>query len=939
MAAPRYIVGIDLGTTHTVVASADTSVELDEGEAPKIESFRVDQLVAPGEIAPRDMLPSVRYHPADGQLGPGETVLPWSAEGEGEDAVVGQLALELGAKVPGRLVASAKSWLSHDGVDRTADILPWGAPEEVPKVSPVEASASYLRHVAAAWHHAHPKYPLASQEIMLTVPASFDEGARALTLDAAKRAGLDRVRLVEEPQAAMYQWLDRHRDVLEESLEGVHLAVVVDVGGGTTDLTLIKVELRESGPRLTRIAVGDHLMLGGDNMDLALARVAEPRVAGAGASAGTKPQLGASRFSQLIQQARHAKEQLLSADAPEHTKITVLGSGSKLIGGARSTDVTREEVETLVLDGFFPKIAPDARPEKRRGAIVEFGLPYVADAGITRHVAAFLAHHDELARDALGIGPDDGLAIPDAVLLNGGVFRGDALATRLIDVLGEWRGEMPKRLENEAPELAVARGAVAYGLARRGMGLRIGGGSARSYFLVLPEQKGEEGRKGVCVLPRGAEEGEDIELERRSMSLRLGKPVRFPLVATSQDVRHHRPGDIIDISGESYHDLPLMAAVLESDDPSQKDVEIPVKVITALTEVGTLEMSCVAEEDTKRRWKLEMALRGASAKEVAAQKVTQLHPRFKEATDLIRRIFGKSTEGVKPSEIKQLRNNLEKVIGARGTWDTPLLRELYGALFANVKRRRRSDAHERIWLNLAGYTLRPGFGYPLDDWRVKELWSLWKSGIQYVPESQNWAEWWIMWRRVAGGLSPEMQEKILGAIEWYLHPPTKRPRKRPAGPKMAGYDDMVRLAGSLEHVSPPRKVQIGDWLMKRLLEHDENTQTWWALGRLGARVPFYGSAHAVVPRADAERWLSACLGADFAEEEQAAFAAAVLCRVSGDRQRDLGEAARKQVAERLSAAGAPEAWQRMVLEVTHLDEAEERRIFGESLPPGLRLLD
>ncbi len=480
---------------------------------------------------------------------------------------------------------------------------------------------------------------------------------------------------------------------------------------------------------------------------------------------------------------------------------------------------------------------------------------------------------------------------------------------------------------------------MAYGLARRGMGLRIGGGSARSYFLVLPDA-GEEGeRQGVCVLPRGAEEGEDIALERRAMSLRLGKPVRFPLVATSQDVRHHRPGDIVDISGESYHDLPLMAAVLESDDPDRKDTEIPVKVITALTEVGTLEMSCVQLEGGDRRWKLEMALRGASAKEVAAQKVTQLHPRFAEATGLIRRIYGKSTEGVKPSEIKQLRNNLEKVIGPRDTWDTPLLRELYGALFANVKRRRRSAAHERIWLNLAGYTLRPGFGYPLDEWRVKELCSLWKAQIQYVPESQNWAEWWIMWRRVAGGLAPEMQEKIASTIEWYLHPPTKRPRKRPPGPKMAGYDDMVRLAGSLEHLSPERKVKFGDWLMTRLLEHDENTQTWWALGRLGARVPFYGSAHAVVPRADAERWLGACLGADFVEEEQAAFAAAILCRVSGDRQRDLGEAAREQVAERLEAAGAPQAWRRMVLEVTHLDEAEERRIFGESLPPGLRLLD
>jgi molecular chaperone DnaK (HSP70) len=927
-AGPRYIVGIDLGTTHTVVASADTARATDEEEAPAIESFRVPQLVAPGEIASRDMLPSARYQPAEGELGPGETVLPWGTEGE----IVGRLALELGAKVPSRLVASAKSWLSHAGVDRTADILPWGAKGEVQKISHVEASASYLRHVAAAWNHEHPEHPLAQQEIVLTVPASFDEGARALTLEAAKRAGLDRVRLVEEPQAAMYQWLDRHRDSLDELLSGVRLAIVVDVGGGTTDLTLIKVELRESGPRLTRIAVGDHLMLGGDNMDLALARAAEPRVA-------KDASLGAGRFSQLIQQARSAKEQLLSAGAKGHAKITILGSGSKLIGGARSTDMTKEEVEELVLDGFFPRIAPSERPAKRRGALIEFGLPYVADPGITRHIAAFLDHHRELARGALGDVRSDGLAVPDAVLLNGGVFRGESLSTRLLEVLGALGGgEPPRRLENDSPELAVARGAVAYGLARRGIGLRIGGGSARSYFLVLPAEEGET-QKGICVLPRGSEEGEEIELERRNMSLRIGRPVRFPLVATSQDVRHHRPGDIVDVEGETFHDLPLMAAVLDSDDPAQKDTEIPVKVITSLTEVGTLEMSCVASSDPRRRWKLEMALRGASAREVAAQKVTQLHPRFKEATDLVRRIYGTSTEGVKPSEVKTLRANLEKIIGSRDTWDTPLLRELYGALFANVKRRRRSAAHERVWMNLAGYSLRPGFGYPLDEWRVKELWSIFDAGIQYVSESQNWAEWWILWRRVAGGLTKDMQDELLDDIEWYLHPPTKRPRKRPPGPKMAGYDDMVRLAGSLEHVSSERKVQVGDWLSTRLLAHDENTQTWWALGRIGARVPFYGSAHAVVPREAAERWLSACLGADFAKEEQAAFAAAVISRMSGDRQRDLPLSARTQVAKRLEVAGAPDAWRRMVTEVTHLDAVEERRIFGESLPEGLRLMD
>ncbi|MEZ4252817.1 MAG: Hsp70 family protein, partial [Polyangiales bacterium] len=321
----RFLVGIDLGTTHTVVAYADT-LEAKTG-APPIRLFEVEQLVAPGEVEARPMLPSARYLPAESELAAGDLALPWD---RGEDVVargvVGQLALGLGAKTPGRLVASAKSWLSHGAVDRTAKILPWGAPSEVTKVSPVEASASYLAHLRAAWDHRFPNAPLATQEVVLTVPASFDEGARALTVQAAKDAGL-KVRLVEEPQAAFYAWLDAHRDGLEGALGQTRLAVVVDVGGGTTDLTLIQVELRESGPRLTRVAVGEHLMLGGDNMDLTLAKNAEARLG---------KTLGAARFTQLVQQCRLAKERLLMPDAPENVRVTVLGSGSKLVGGAQS---------------------------------------------------------------------------------------------------------------------------------------------------------------------------------------------------------------------------------------------------------------------------------------------------------------------------------------------------------------------------------------------------------------------------------------------------------------------------------------------------------------------------------------------------------------------------------------------------------------------------
>lgn len=923
----RYIVGIDLGTTHTVVAYVDTR----RGPDAPITELALAQLVAPGEIEARPLLHSLRYHYAPNELSDDALLLPWhTTKLEGvPDGVVGQLARDLGAKVPGRLVPSAKSWLSHTGVDRTAAILPWGAPDEVPKVSPVGASASYLGHVSCAWDHRFPDEPLSEQNVVLTVPASFDEGARALTLRAAREAGLSRVRLLEEPQAAFYDWLGRNEANIDELVEDVHLALVIDVGGGTTDLTLIQVEIRPSGPRLTRVAVGDHLMLGGDNMDLALAHDAEAQIAG-------KTTLEASRFTQLIQHCRTAKERLLAEDAPDEVKVTVLGTGRKLIGGSRSTALTKVDVRSRILDGFFPRVSPDARPSKKRGAIVEFGLPYVADAAITRHVAAFLDRHSDVAREAFpeGTFAPGALAMPDAVLLNGGVFKGHALATRMMEILGAWRGgDAPIRLDNPAPELAVARGAVAYGLARRGIGVRIGGGSARSFYLLL-----DDGARAVCILPRGAEEGEEVVLEARTFTLKLGEPVRFPLASSTGEAVLHRPGDIIDVE-DSFTDLPPLAAVLE-DESGSAGLEIRVRVSSALTEVGTVELSCIAAEGKERRWKLELQLRGDGGSEIAAKKVTQLHPRFENATTLVRRVYGKSSaaaEGTKP--IKTLRASLEKQIGARQTWTTPLLRELFGALLAGLKRRRRSADHERVWFNLIGYCLRPGHGYPLDDWRVQQLFAIFDAGVQFAPEAQVWSEWWTMWRRVCGGLGEEAQTKLVDSITWYLRPPAKRARKRPKGPKMQGYDDMVRLAGSLERIARARKVEIGGWLVHRLTECGDGDYGWWAVGRIGARVPFYGSAHNVVPRVTAEEWLARVLSIDWTKSDNAAFAATMLSRKSGDRERDMSEAMREKVATRLGAVGAPPSWVAMVREVTELEEADERRLFGEGLPPGLVLVE
>lgn len=926
-AAAQYLVGIDLGTTNTVVAYA-----LRDASIPSVHIFDIEQLVNLGEVAARPTLPSLRYHPSADEINSRDLQLPWLAADPGgaSAVIIGELAREMGAQVPGRLVASAKSWLCHNAVDRTAAILPWGAAPDVAKISPLDASASYLAHLRAAWNQQHPDAPLEQQDIVLTVPASFDEDARTLTQRAAQLAGLPRVRLLEEPQAACYDFLFRHRDDLADALGDSRLVLVCDVGGGTTDLTLIRIASTDAGPQLTRIAVGEHLMLGGDNMDLGVARLMEPRLIQPGAP------LSSARLSQLVQQCRRAKERLLAPDAPESVTVTLLGGGSKLVGGARSAELSRQEVHDLVVDGFFPFNPLDEGPQRKRGALVEFGLPYASDPAVTRHIAGFLATHAATAREALGeAAPEsEAVPVPDALLLNGGVFRSAALETRMCEVLQRWRGRFVRRLDNDAPELAVARGAVAYGLARLGAGPRIASGAARSYFMLLSGERGAP-RQAVCVLPKGTDEGTEIRLAERSFALRVGQPVKFDLGTTNDDIQR-RAGEIAAEDSLDLHPLPPMAAVLERRGAGG---EVPVQVVTSLTELGVLEMHCVSAADPGQRWRLDFQLRGAGALPGALiGGATQLPPRFGDAVQAVQRIFGGRSQRVDLREVKRLRADLEKLLGARDTWDTHLLRELFVPLWDGAARRRRSADHERVWFNLAGFCARPGFGYPLDDWRVSELWALYSQGVQFVPEAQVWAEWWTLWRRVAGGLDENAQLHLLDDIAYYLQPSGVNKAAKPAGPKRQGVDDMLRLAATLERVPAPRKVELGEWFLQRAPKADGGPQLWWALGRLGARVPFSASVHHVVDKDTAAQWLQAVLAQDWKKIQSCAFAAAILARVSGDRARDLDEPLREAVASRLRAARAPHAWIDMVLGTVNLDAADEGRVFGESLPPGLRLI-
>jgi molecular chaperone DnaK (HSP70) len=917
----HYSVGIDLGTTHTVVAYANI-----EKNNQEIHLLQIEQLIAPGHVVARPLLPSVRYHPASGELSAADIAFPSynskSLTSEGAP-VIGEAARLLGAKSKGRFVTSAKSWLSHPSVDHSADILPWGSSDEIKKVSPIDASASYLAHIRTVWSHKFPNAPLEQQDIVITVPASFDEAARSLTLEAARLAGLTQVRLLEEPQAVCYDWLRINSTNIKQALTDVHLLLVCDVGGGTTDLTLIKVEAGEQEPKLTRIGVGEHLMLGGDNIDLALAHLAESRLT------DLDKRLSAADLSQLIEQCRLAKERLLAEDAPENTSVTLLGGGSKLIGSSRSVLLTREEIRALALDGFFPLSGLDDLPDRKRSGVVEFGLPYAAEPAISKHIAAFLKLHATASSDALkGEG-----RVPDALLLNGGVFRSKPITQRLIQLITSWSTKPPLLLENKHPELSVAYGAVSYAIARRDKKIKIGGGTARSYFLLIDTDHTTQ-QQGICILPRGSEEGEEIVLKDRHFALRLGVPVRFHLASTTGDAEY-KSGDLIEIT-DVFHSLPPLAVAFEGDE-SKPNEDAIVELAVTQTEIGTLNIQCVSVQNNQQRWNVEFQIRKKG--NAGLLKDASLPSQFNGAIEKIQTIFGSKSKHIDPKGVKNLRADLEKQLGSTRTdWETPLLRALFTTLLDGSKYHRRSENHERVWLSLIGFCLRPGFGYQLDDWRVEQVWKHYAQGIQFVNETQNWSEWWTLWRRIAGGLSSIAQEQIFSDIAKFLNPAAARQPGVAKQIKSRGYDDMVRLAAVLERLPIDKKIQLGDWLLKRLQKTSEPSQTWWAVGRIGARLPFHGSSHNVIPADIVCKWLDQIMSEDWKKIPHAGFAATLIARMSGDRVRDIDDITREQIISKLKLSKAPASWIEMVEQFKELDEKEEQQIFGEALPPGLKLI-
>ena len=912
---PPRIVGIDLGTTNSALAWAE-----DRGP---VGIFAVPQLVAPGEIGLQPTLPSFVYLATDVERESGSVRLPWNPA---PDAVVGVFAREQGALTPGRQIASAKSWLSNALVDRTAALLPWTA-ESGAKLSPVDASTRILGHLRDAWNRQHRDEQdwLETQTIVLTVPASFDEEARELTVDAARNAGFAALTLLEEPLAALYAWIAAHRRALAETFGTAASILVCDVGGGTTDFSVIKAALVDGELAFERIAIGEHLLLGGDNVDLALAVLMEQKLGGSG-------KLTLTQRETLRRKCSAAKERLLSEDV-ERLPITVLGAGRGVVGGGLTADLTRQEVEQTLGEGFLPLAAPTDVPARdRRAGLRELGLPYETEPAITKHLAAFLTRAGRAGGEMIQ---------PDFVLFNGGFFKPPLARERVLECLAAWFGRRPNVLDNDAPDAAVAVGAAFYGRLRRdpeaSRRLLIRAGSARAYYIGLGADSPERASAtALCVMPRGTQEGTRFELERE-FTVTSNQPAQFTLYSSTE--RDDALNALVRFTETDVQKHAPLVTALRYGKRSRR-VPLPVRLTSVFTETGTLELWCESRE-TDHRWRLAFNLRALESDPLdeamqAAPEEGDEAPRviiaegaIETAAQLIRDVFGAPRS--RPPET--LTAELENALGhGKHGWPLDAIRPVADVFLEVAEGRRASSAHEARWLNLTGFCVRPGFGSALDAWRVGELRKVYAAGLTFPKDVQCQVEWLVLWQRVSAGFTAgqqrELAQRVAGATGVGQRKP---PRVNPQIER-----ESWRLLAGLERLDAGQRAKLGGELLDRIAREPRNAAWLWAIARFGSRTPLYGPLSSVVAAADAERWIGRLLVLKQITPDVAAAIAQIGAR-TGDPARDIpGDTAQAAIA-RLEGSGIDAAAIEPLRRVLPATRADAGRVFGEALPEGLRL--
>jgi molecular chaperone DnaK (HSP70) len=930
LGSSRYLIGIDLGTTNSVVAYIDTHNDVDT--ASPIPVLPVPQLVRPGEVGFLPALPSFLYFPTEEELSAGGVSANWN---EHPPMVTGVLAREQGALVPSRQVSSAKSWLSYPGVHRRGKILPAQAEPPQPMISPVEASARYLMHLRDAWNRAMAsdgETPFEQQEIVLTVPGSFDEEARELTVEAARRAGLENLTLLEEPLAAFYAWIAANPQAqagnCEELCDG-QLILICDIGGGTTDFSLIRARRVAGELQFERTAIGEHLLLGGDNLDFALVRQVEKKLNG---TTLTMRQRYALRRTCCA-----AKERLLSDSSLEGVAVTILGSGRAVVGEALSTELIREEVLQILTDGFLPITAPQEMPAAGTPTgLRELGLPYASDPAITKHLAAFLTQAAQAMDDSSATAR---MARPDAVLFNGGFCVPVITRDRIVAAISGWFGRAqnrwsPKLLNNDEVESAVARGAAYYGRVRRGSGMRIQAGNAHTYYIGF---RSEQSLQGICVLPAGVEEGTTLPLLNREFTVLANRPVSFTLY--SSRTRHDALGQVAALDDASVHRHPPLVSFLRYG--KRRDVHLAIRLRTTFTEVGTLELWCESR-DTPHRWRLQFELRG---EEVQAQQsdrartqpvaalasgATTSDTNFESAAQLIKDVFGGSAPDA-PVTPEALIAQMEAAVGAkRDSWPVSASRRFTEVLIEVAIGRNKSPRHETRWLSLAGFCLRPGFGAPDDDGRVDRLKNIASNNLTFVDDLQCQIGALVLLRRIAGGIRASEQ------LALYRNHSSAPGSKKKRINRQLEYEKW-RLLANLEHLQATVRASLGHELMSKIRKEPGDAIWLWSLGRVGARIPLYGPLHSVVEPEIAGEWLKGLLNLPKLTTVTG-YTIALIARRTGDRSRDIDEALREQAISSLTALRMTEETVQLVAKCVPPERSDAVRSFGESLPSDLQVL-
>lgn len=929
MASARFSIGIDLGTTNSVLAF----VPLVGDAVPEI--LPVPQWEGLTRLVEAPTLPSFLYLPEDAAAahlrGQGEGKTKAEAEW-----IIGRFARAKTGEVPGRVVHSAKSWLCHHAADRSAPFLPWGS-EDLPrerKISPLHASALILNYLRGSWNDQFAKAGFAfdDQEITVTVPASFDAAAQRLTIAAAEEAGFAHdVRLLEEPQAAFYCWLDRPNaaDELKRSLDagGARHVLVVDIGGGTSDFSLFELRLDETGqvPEISRVAVSDHILLGGDNVDHAIAHFVEPRLGGRGGG------LSGAQWDHLVAACRDLKERVLTgAGLPdERFTIALPGRGSGMIGGSQAATVTRADIEGLLLEGFFPACDAAARPYRTQTGLREWGLPYASDSAVTRHLAGFLRDRPRV----------------DAVLFNGGSMQPSLVRQRVVEQIAAWQGGVaPHVLENDEPALAVARGAARFGALLHHRQRSIEAGAARAVFLEVERMRTtpNEGAHSplVCVLPRGAAPEQVFEIADLPLEVRTERLVRFQAYSSTRH-GNSRAGDILGWREGEFDALPLLQTIIRPTGPGRPGTTVPVRLAARMNALGLLQISCVGADPANREsWPLEFNLRaheevGAGVAGPARAGATQLEPNatadaLQAAREAIGMLFAAPAGKAGKVTVGAVFKGLERILGSpRGGWNASLLRALWPALDERFDGRRHSADHEEAWLILAGFLLRPGFGVLGDERRMDALWRLRDAGPCF-PGRRIKSQEYILWRRLAGGLTRERQTRLLtGELDKI------RTGKAPA--------ELVRLAGSLELIAHATKAElIASFIdtavtLARAKQHCAPYLA--ALGLLLNRAPLHAGPETVVSPEFVERAYAAFRTFDWTDPEllelQTLFLRAA--RVIGDRSLDVPMPLRDQIAGKLESSGVAALQTAKIRGFVEVGRSDRASLYDEALPPGLVL--